>query len=91
MSILDVYERAKGADPAPAAGRRLVPLVDPGDPRAALWWHLDTWAGMNGAEWTAEEVTALYNAILGFWTDYPDAAEAWWREWRAAHPEARLC
>ena len=81
----------KPAAPAPATGRPPVPIVDAGNPRAALHWHLDTWARMNEAEWTREEVNALYNAILAFWTDYPDAAKGWWREWRAAHPEARLC
>ena len=65
-------------------------MVDAGDPRAALWWHLDTWAGMNEAEWTREEATGLYNAIIAFWIDYPAAAEGWWQEWRAAHPGACL-
>jgi len=80
----------KPAEPAPAMGPRPVPLVDPGDPRAALWWYLDTWAGMNEDEWAQDAVTALYNAVIGFWTDYPDVAEGWWRDWRAAHPGARL-
>lgn len=74
----------------PAPARPPMPLVDAGDPGGALWWHLDTWAGMNEAEWSREEVNALYNAILAFWTDYPSEAESWWREWRAAHPGARL-
>lgn len=65
--------------PAPATGRRPVPLVDAGDPRAALHWYLDTWAGVNEAKWTRDEVAALHNAIIGFWTDYPDAAEGWWQ------------
>ncbi len=80
----------KPAEPSPATGPRPVALVDPGNPRAALHWHLDTWAEMKEAEWTRDQVGALYNAILAFWTDYPGKAEGWWREWRAAHPEARL-
>ena len=44
-----------------------------------MHWYLDTWAGVNEAKWTRDEVAALHNAIIGFWTDYPDAAEGWWQ------------
>lgn len=46
--------------------------------------------GTRAVRYRREDVSALYNAILGFWTNYPEAAGGWWQEWRAAHRGARL-
>lgn len=58
-------------------------------PRSHLWEYLDAWAGMDEATWPEANVNALLEDILDVFRDHPQA-EAWYREWRAAHPEARL-
>ena len=58
--------------------------------RAMLHTLLDVWGGLSGGCWTPAEVRVLYEQIITFWSEWP-AAESWWEEWRAAHPEARLC
>ncbi len=63
-------------------------LTHPQDPRERLTGYLDAWASMNEAEWPQANVKALYDDILDIFRDYPEA-EAWYRAWRAAHPEAR--
>lgn len=59
------------------------------DPRARLWSLLDTWGSMNEDAWPEANVKALYDDIMDVFRDHLEA-DAWFREWRAAHPEARL-
>jgi hypothetical protein len=51
---------------------------------------LEAWANMDDMRWAADEVAALKNQILDFWTVWGDEAEGWFRAWRAAHWELRL-
>jgi hypothetical protein len=74
-----------GPDPAPWEL-----LVHPADPRERLILYLDTWAGMDEATWPEANVKALYEDLLELFGDHPEA-EGWYRDWRTAHPEARLC
>ncbi len=59
------------------------------DPRDRLWALLDVWATLDESEWTEANVKALFEDILDVFRDYAEA-ECWFREWRTAHPEARL-
>jgi len=61
------------------------------DARTFLHGLLSMWSELDEATWGAAEVGALKDYIVSFWTAYPDLAEAWFREWRKAHPAARLC
>ncbi len=60
------------------------------DPRARLHALLDRWAAIDEAEWAQEAIDILKDRILDFWGRHPADADQWWREWRAAHPHARL-
>jgi hypothetical protein len=60
------------------------------DPRDRLWICLDAWAGMDEAAWPEANVKALYEDIMDIFREHSEA-EAWFREWRATRPEARLC
>jgi hypothetical protein len=62
----------------------------PPDPKARLSALLTSWAGMDESQWTQEAVDQLKDQILDLFRDYPDQADAWFRAWRALHPEARL-
>jgi hypothetical protein len=44
---------------------------------------------MDEDQWTQEAVAGLKDQILDLFRDHPEA-EAWYREWRAGHPKARL-
>lgn len=70
--------------PAPWEG-----LAHPTDPRERLIGYLNAWAEMDEAQWPQANVRALLEDILDVFRDHPEA-EAWYREWRQAHPEARL-
>ncbi len=61
----------------------------PARAREMLWALLDLWATLDKTVWTAAEVMMLKNQIIAFWSERSEA-ETWWREWRAAHPDARL-
>ncbi len=92
MSLAKVYERlerAKGiqADNPPFAE----PTPQPSeDPEAQLWSLLTMWATMDEDQWTQETVDRLKDEILDLFKAYPTEADAWFREWRATFPEARL-
>ncbi len=60
------------------------------DPRERLTECLDVWAIMDESTWPEANVKALYEDIMDLFKAYPEA-EAWYREWRKAHAEARLC
>jgi hypothetical protein len=45
---------------------------------------------MNGTAWFQEAVDRLKNDIMDIFDGHPEA-EVWFKEWRKAHPEARLC
>lgn len=62
---------------------------DPEAAKAYLWRLLDLWAGMDESPWSEANVTALKDDIMDLFRDHPEA-NAWFREWRAAHPTARL-
>ena len=86
---------AAGAEPVGPAAPRTAPapwdlLTHPPDPRERLTGCLDTWTGMDEAAWPEANVKALYEDIMDIFREYPEA-DAWYREWRKAHPEARLC
>ena len=59
-------------------------------PRDRLWRCLDTWASMDEPAWPEANVRALYEDIMDIFHDRPHEADGWFREWRAAHPAARL-
>ena len=84
---------AELARPAALAEPRLRAMYDPlyhaPDPKARLWFLLDLWASMHEAEWSEANVNALYEDIMDLFRDHEEA-DAWFREWREAHPEARL-
>ena len=63
-------------------------LTRPQDPRERLILYLDTWATMSEDEWPEANVRALYEDIMDLFRDKPEA-DAWFREWRQKHPEAR--
>ena len=106
MSLAKVYEKMEQRHrvkailgPAPVATLAESPrphpapwelLTHPPDPHKRLTDYLDAWAGMDEAAWLEANVKALYDDIMDIFQEYPEA-EAWYREWRAAHPEARLC
>lgn len=93
---IEEQDRMKPSVPAPDSDRvgdpRAPAALDfPGqtlDPRARLWRLLNTWAAMDEAAWTKANVKALYDDIMDLFREYREA-EGWYREWRAAHPEAR--
>jgi hypothetical protein len=71
--------------------------------KAHLWRLLDLWAGMDESQttesvmsgqpvpvWTEANIKALYEDILDLFSAFPKDADRWFREWRQAHPEARL-
>ena len=64
-------------------------LTHPPDPRQPLTKYLEAWAGMDEVAWPEANVKALYDDIMDIFRECPEA-ERWFREWRAAHPEARL-
>jgi len=59
------------------------------DPKARLWDLLDIWTQMDEDQWTQEAVDGLKDEILDVFKMYPEA-DAWYREWRQAHPAAKL-
>jgi len=59
-------------------------------PKARLHQLLATWAWMDESAWPEANVQALYEDILDLFRDHPGEADAWFKEWRAAHPAARL-
>ncbi len=63
--------------------------VPPVEPKARLWILLDAWAGMDEATCSEANVKALHDDILDLFSSHPEA-DRWFREWRAAHPEASL-
>lgn len=58
-------------------------------PCEQLTRYLDTWVGMDESRWPQANVEALYDKISYVFGKHPDA-EAWYRAWRQAHPQARL-
>jgi hypothetical protein len=58
--------------------------------KARLSRLLDTWATMDETAWTQEAVDRLKNEILDTFSEHPRDADTWFREWRQAHPEAKL-
>ncbi len=50
---------------------------------------MDTWTGMDEAAWPEANVKALYEDIMDIFGEYQEA-DAWFREWRKAHPEGKL-
>jgi hypothetical protein len=62
----------------------------PPDPETRLSSLLTTWFSMNGTAWFQEAVDRLKNDIMDIFDGHPEA-EVWFKEWRKAHPEARLC
>jgi hypothetical protein len=62
----------------------------PGKDKAHLWRLLDIWAGMDEATWQGAAVKALYEDIMDVFEGHAKDADRWFREWREAHPEARL-
>jgi len=76
--------------------------AQPRKAKAHLWRLLDTWATMDETAmtesvltgqpvpvWTAANVKALNEDIMAVFNAHAEATE-WFREWRAAHPEAKL-
>ncbi|MBI4537174.1 MAG: hypothetical protein HY712_04365 [candidate division NC10 bacterium] len=59
-------------------------------PRERLTRHLDAWTGMDEAAWSEANVKALHEDIMDIFRDHPREADGWFREWRRAHPGARL-
>ena len=82
----DVGAVAMADPPAPATCDL---LCHASDPRARLWHLLGQWAGMDEAAWSEANFKALYEDIMDIFRDHPEA-DAWFRAWRAMHPEARL-
>jgi hypothetical protein len=60
------------------------------DPKDRLRHLLDTWASVVDAPIPQEAVDRLKNEIMNIFHAYPEA-ESWFKEWRARHPDARLC
>ncbi len=59
------------------------------DAKGQLWALLDRWAGIDEATWPQQVVDRLKGEILTLFRNHPEA-DGWFREWRVAHPEARL-
>ncbi len=82
-----------GVSPIP---EKAVPAVPTGsgeplsNPKARLWRLLDTWASMDESAWPEANVRALSEDIMDIFMEHSEA-ESWFRDWRTAHPEARLC
>ncbi len=57
--------------------------------RAYLWRLMDTWGGMDESAWQEANVKALYEDIMDLFKAHPEA-EGWFKEWRQAHPGAKL-
>jgi hypothetical protein len=64
-------------------------LTQPAEPRDRLTLYLNAWAGMDEAAWPEANVRALYDDIMDIFRDHPEA-DAWFAEWRAGQPEARI-
>jgi hypothetical protein len=93
-AILHILNRDRATGPVALADS---PAPDPwellshsSDPHERLTRYLDAWAAMDEAAWPEANVKSLYDDIMDIFREYPEAV-AWFREWRAAHPEARLC
>ncbi len=83
-ALARVLDRTRTAE-APAATDQTAAV----GPQAKLWVLLDRWTCMNEVNWSPEAVDRLKDEILDLFASHPEA-DAWFREWRAAHPEARL-
>jgi len=81
----DPPKAVRGSDPAP---RGL--LTHPEDPRERLTEYLDAWAGMDEAAWPEANVKALFDDIMDIFREHSEAG-TWFEQWRAGHPEAKLC
>jgi hypothetical protein len=80
--------RVLNAEHTPEAGAS--PVSSAGAPsRVHLWALLDRWTTLSEDAWTQEAVDRLKVEILAMFRAHPEA-DAWFREWRAAYPEARL-
>ena len=60
------------------------------DPRARLWTLLDLRAAQDDATEAEANIKALYEDIMDIFRDNPRDADGWFRDWRTAHPTARL-
>ncbi len=65
-------------------------LAHPLGPRERLTAYLNAWANMDESAWLEANVRALYEDIMDIFREHPES-EVWYREWRATHPEARVC
>lgn len=65
-------------------------LTRPPDSRERLTGYLDAWAGMDEAAWHPEAVDRLKDEILDVFQEHPGEADTWFKEWRKAHPGAKL-
>ena len=65
-------------------------LTHPPDSQERLTEYLNAWATMDEAAWPEANVKALYEDIMDIFREHPEA-NGWFREWRAKHPQARLC
>ncbi len=61
----------------------------PLDPETRLSSFLTTWFTLDEKAWSQGDVDAIKNIVMDIFRDHSEA-ESWFREWRAAHPEARL-
>ncbi len=98
MSLAKVYERLEQRQAAEAIIARATPRSTPApwellthspDPRERLIEYLDAWASMDEAVWPEANARTLYEDIMDIFWKHPEA-DGWFRDWRAAHPEARL-
>ena len=97
------WTRHVGLPTCPACSRSWPMERTPEKAKAHLWRLLDLWAGMDEEQttesavsgqpvpvWTEANVKALLDDILDLFSAAPQDADGWFREWREAHPEARL-
>ncbi len=59
------------------------------DPKDRLLHLLDAWASLEDATIPREAVDRMKNDIMDLFKAHAES-EAWFNEWRQAHPEARL-
>ncbi len=59
------------------------------DPETRLSSLLTTWFTMDEVAWRQDHIDMIKNMIMDIFREH-SKAESWYREWREAHPEAKL-